>query len=350
MAAVRILPFPSSEGLDLSLANFDDPSEGREITPVDGDMSGDTELAGSYDLVTDPPWKKLTMRITAKLPTSELERVVPEGCDRTRDLVLAVSVACPATKYRQGVALAPGSDGTWSGLLTLVRRDLSGVLILKPSLSLASGTPEPPARPTLDRGTVIARGRPVRLIIDGHARQNISALVVTLWEDFSASDSIWRREHSNSIFHLEPYADRPRLFLNARYSELREILSSEAEKGPEASIRDLTATLIADSVWSQLIVIAASSVTSDESEEGVAISGAGWKQQLVTSCLPALYPDEPSARERLRRLGSDLSEGGAESLVSRIATIVQGMVGAQRVVESAIRTHESVRSASENGE
>jgi hypothetical protein len=350
MAAVRILPFPSSESLVLSLTNFDDPSEGRGITPLDGGMSGDAELAGSYDLVTDPPWKKLTMRMTAKLPAPELERVVPEGCDRTRDLVLAISVACPATKYRHGVALARSNEDTWSGLLTLVRRDLSGVLILKPALSLASGKPEPPARRGLDRGTVIARGRPVRLVIDGHARQNVGALVVTLWEDFSASESIWRREHSNSIFHLEPYADRPRLFLNARYSELREILSSEAEKGPEASIRDLTATFIADSVWSQLIVIAASSVTSDESEEGVAISGAGWKQQLVMSCLPALYPDEPSARERLRRLGSDLSEGGAESLVSRIATVVQGMVGAQRVVESAIRTHESVRLASENGE
>src|SRR6267143_405859 len=195
MAAVRILPFPSSEGLVLSLTNFDDPSEGREITPVDGGMSGGTELVSSYDLVTDPPWKKLTMRITAKLPTSELERVVPEACDRTRDLVLVVSVACPATKYRHGIALTPGSDGTWSGLLTLVRADLSGVLILKPSLTLASGTPEPPARRQLDRGTVVARGQPVRLIIDGHAQQNVGALVVTLWEDFSASESIWRREH-----------------------------------------------------------------------------------------------------------------------------------------------------------
>ena len=150
---------------------------------------------------------------------------------------------------------------------------------------------------------------------------------------------------------MEPYSDRPRLFLNARYSELREILNSEAAKGGEAAVRDLTAALIADSVWVQLAVVAASAVTTGESDDSVGVAGAEWKRQLLENLSPGLYPDEPSAQERMRRLAADLQEGtGAASLVSRIGTLVQDMIATHRVIEAAVRAHEGLRTGTENGE
>jgi len=200
-------------------------------------------------------------------------------------------------------------------------------------------------------GSVIGQGDALQLLVDASALSLTQALVTTVWEDFSASENSWRREHSNCLFHLEPYSDRPRLFLNARYSELREILNSEAAKGGEAAVRDLTAALIADSVWVQLAVVAASAATPGEGDDSVSITGAEWKRLLLESLLPALYPDEPSGGERLRRLGADLHEAtGAESLVSRIGTVGQDMLATHRVVETAVRAHAGLRTGSDNGE
>jgi hypothetical protein len=352
MPAVRISPFAVSDGIQLSLSDFDDPVSGRPVSSVTrGALGGDGEPT-VYDVSAEPPWRKLTLGLTANVSETELRRVLPPGLASKHDVSLVVSIACPSTKFRHGATLGAKSAGTWAGHLTLSREDLRGVVSLRPLLVL---TPRS-SKPLLEAGyahrggSVIGRGDTLQLMVDASALSPTQALVTTVWEDFSSSENSWRREHSNSLFHLEPYSDRPRLFLNARYSELREILNSEAERGAEAAVRDLTAALIADSVWVQLAVVAASAATIEE-DDSVTITGAEWKRLLVENLLPALYPDEANAAERLRRLGADLHEGtGAESLLSRIGTVVQEMVATHRVVEAAVRAHEVLRTGADNGE
>jgi len=354
MPPVRLAPFAFSDGIQLSLSDFDDPVTGRQVSAgTRGAVRGDDELPLTYDVSADPPWRKLTLGLTAKLPETELHRVIPPGRDPQKDASLVVSIVCPPTKYRQGVTLGAKLSGAWAGHVTLRREDLRGVVSLRPMLVLIPGPSQVPIETGYAhrRGSVIGRGDPLQLLVDAPALSPMQTLVVTVWEDFSSSENSWRREHSNSLFHLEPYSDRPRLFLNARYSELREILNSEAAKGGEAAVRDLTAALIADSVWVQLAVVAASAVTTGESDDSVGVSGAEWKRQLIENLLPGLYPDEPSAGERMRRLASDFQEGtGAASLVSRIGTVVQDMIATHRVIEAAVRAHEGLRTGTENGE
>lgn len=353
MPAVRISPFAFSDGIQLALSDFDDPVSGHQVSPVTrGALGGDGDLPMTYDVSAEPPWRKLTLGLSAQISEIELRRVVPPGRDAKHDVSLVVSIACPSTKCRHGAMLAPKSAGVWAGHATLSREDVRGVVSLRPMLVLTprSSKPSLEAGYANRRGSVIGRGDPLQLMVDASALSPTQALVTTVWEDFSSSENSWRREHSNCLFHLEPYSDRPRLFLNARYSELREILNSEAERGAEAAVRDLTAALIADSVWVQLAVVAASAATVEE-DDSVTITGAEWKRLLVENLLPALYPDEGSAGERLRRLGADLHEGtGAESLVSRIGTVVQEMVATHRVVEAAVRAHEVLRTGTDNGE
>ncbi len=351
MPPVRLAPFAFSDDIQLSLSDFDDPVTGRQvIAGTRGAIRGDDEMPLTYDVSADPPWRKLTLGLTAKLKERELHRVIPPGRDPQKDVSLVVSVACPPTKYRHGLTLGAKSSGAWAGHLTVRREDLRGVVSLRPMLVLTPG----PSQFSTETGyahrggSVIGRGDALQF---ASALSPMQALVVTVWEDFSSSENSWRREHSNSLFHLEPYSDRPRLFLNARYSELREILNSEAAKGGEAAVRDLTAGLIADSVWLQLAVVAASAVTTGESDDSVGVTGAEWKRQLLENLLPGLYPDEPSAGERMRRLAADFQEGtGAASLVSRIGTVVQDMIATHRVIEAAVRAHEGLRTGAENGE
>jgi hypothetical protein len=354
MPAVRISPFAFSEGIQLSLSDFDDPVSGRPVSPTTrGAASGDGELPITYDVSAEPSWRKLTLGLKAKLSEAELRRVTPPARDSKDDLSLVVSITCPSTKYRHGVTLRPKSAGSWAGHLTLRREDLRGVVGLRPMLVL---TPRSSRSSTetgyaYRGGSVIGRGEALQLLVDASAHSPTQALVATVWEDFSSSENSWRREHANGLFHLEPYSDRPHLFLNARYAELREILNSEAAKGAEAAVRDLTAALIADSVWVQLVVVAASAATPGEDDDSVSVTGAEWKRLLLESLLPALYPDEPNAGERLRRLSSDLHEStGAESLVSRIGTVVQDVLATHRVVEAAVRAHEVLRTGTDNGE
>jgi hypothetical protein len=354
MPAVRIAPFAFSDGIQLSLSDFDDPVSGRQIRPITrGVVSGDGDLPLTYDVSADPPWRKLTLGLTAQLLETELRRITPPGRDPREDVSLVVSIACPSTKYRHGVTLGMKSSGVWAGHVTLRREDIRGVVSLRPMLVLTPGTPEPSTQEGYANrgGSIIGRGGPLQLLMDASALSPMQSIVVTVWEDFSSSENSWRREHSNSLFHLEPYSERPRLFLNARFSELREILNSEAAKGAEAAVRDLTAALIAESVWVQLAVVAARAVTTGESDDTVGVTGAEWKRQLLENLLPGLYPDEPNAGERLRRVAAELEDGtGAASLISKIGTVVQDMIATHRVIEAAVRAHEGLRTGGENGE
>src|SRR5256885_5320419 len=58
-------------------SDFDDPVTGRQVSPgTRGAVPGDDELPLTYDVSADPPWRKLTLGLTAKRSeehTSELQ-------------------------------------------------------------------------------------------------------------------------------------------------------------------------------------------------------------------------------------------------------------------------------------
>lgn len=350
--AVRLAPYAFSGGLALSLTDFDDPVSGRKISPKRARAStegeGDGGVSRAYDFTQDGhAWEKLTFKIKAKLEPGELRRVLPAGADSKVETTLLVSLSCPPTKYRHALHLEPSGEGKWTGYATLQRVDVKGSVQLRPLLVRATDLSPAPSRGgrlAIRAGSILATGVSVLLHVDTSRRIGTDVFVVTTWEDFSISDNPWRKDHSDNLFELEPYADGPRLFLNARYSELRELLDSKARTGPEAALRDMAAAMIAQGVWLQLTMVAAGAVTYDAANDVAAEPGEGWKRDLLTMVLPGVYPDESDADDRLRRLAIDLRDaGGVESLAARLGSVVQDLVAEHKVVETAIRAHESVR-------
>jgi hypothetical protein len=355
--AVQLYPHEMSTALELRLTDFDDPMTGcavevREASSLSED--GENDSAGrvqGYDAFSSgTPWRKLTFRLTADLPDAELGRVLPATSSVETDTTLVVLMTCPSTKFRHGVRLARSKHGAWTGHATIQRADIKGVVMLRPQLVRATGIPTTEDLPFATKtGAVIAVGEPISIYVDVEPSGVgvFHSTVVLSWEDFANSEHAWRREHPDDVFHLEPYGGEPRLYLNSRYTQLREILESDAKRGPEAVLRDMTAALIAQPALLQLATVALTGLESDD-DSGTVVVPSGWRGDLVASVLPRLYPEEASEEERLRRAAHEIREAdGAASLMARLGSVVQEMVASYKTVEAAIRTYESTREREE---
>jgi hypothetical protein len=345
---IQIFPYPISTRLETVLKDFDDPVTGKPITlrrSSDDAVDRGDDFTSFYD-ITDTGWRKLTFRAVVTLGHGELQRVLPATSDLARDVKLTVAVTCPTTKYRHGFVLTHGKDGAWSGYITLQSTDVDGRIFLR--ATLARGTEIPPSSqtPFAHRlGAVIGLGETITIYLKRRDSSFQGAIPIT-WEDFANSENEWRRTHAEDVYHLEPYSDAS-LYLNSRYSQLREILDSTAKRGQEATLRDLTGVMIAQPVLLQLTLSALGAVELDD-ETGDTSLPAGWRGDLLQSVLPRVYPDVGDSEDRLRRAAQDLREsGGMASLISRLGSAVQETVANYKVVENAIRSYEGSRSREE---
>jgi hypothetical protein len=354
MKAAALYPYEVSERLILRLSDFDDPSTGTPVSvrelnsarAANGEALDDGGPA-AYDATKSDQWKKLTFKLTVTLVDGELERILPPTSDVRNDTSLVVLITCPLTRYRRGIRLRQNSSGQWVGHATIQRDDVRGSLTLRPQLVRVSSIAETGELPYATReGALIALGELVPIYIDAlppSLGSGLSASVAMAWEDFANSDDPWRREHSDDVYHLEPFGPEPRLWLNSRYSQLRELLESAAKRGREAALRDMFGILVAQPVWLQLCMTAISALEVDEDSGGVS-SPSGWRGDLASMVLPRLYPEEPDPEERLRRAASESREAdGSASLASRLGTVVQGLLTSYKTVELTLRTFENVR-------
>lgn len=356
MKAAALYPYEVSERLTLRLSDFDDPTTGAPV-PVrtlgtsraeDGETSEIASVAAAdYDATQSTTWQKLTFRLDVALDASELERILPPTSDVRSDTSLVVLMTCPATRFRRGVRLRHTGSGQWIGHATLQRDDVRGSLTLRPQLVRVSAIPAGDDLPYATRaGALVAAGDPVAVYVDAVPASlgtGLSAAVAMNWEDFANSDDPWRREHPDDVYHLEPFGPEPRLWLNSRYGQLREVLESTAKRGREAALRDMFGILVAHPVWLQLCTTALAALEVDE-DSGAVSAPSGWRGDLIAMVLPRLYPEEPDPDERLRRAASEIREAdGSASVASRLGTVVQGLLTSYKTVELALRTFESVR-------
>jgi hypothetical protein len=354
MKAAALYPYEVSEKLALRLSDFDDPLTGtpvsvRELNVSRNENGEAVDDAGTaaYDATKTDQWKKLTFKLTVTLIDGELERILPPTSDVQGDTSLVVLMTCSSTRYRRGVRLRRNVSGQWVGHATIQRDDVRGSLTLRPQLVRVSSIAETGELPYATReGALVASGDQVPLYVDTpppSLASGLSASVMMAWEDFANSDDPWRREHSDDVYHLEPFGPEPRLWLNSRYSQLRELLESTARRGREAALRDMFGILVAQPVWLQLSITALSALEVDE-DSGSVSAPSGWRGDLAAMVLPRLYPEEPDPDERLRRAANESREAdGSASLASRLGTVVQGLLTSYKTVELALRTFENVR-------
>jgi hypothetical protein len=354
---VQLYPHAVAGTLDLRLRDFDDPATGRaveafEIRRVvdDEETNASGQIAG-YDVSSVSEWRKLSFRLTAELSLQELERVLPPTSSVDSDTTMVVLMTCASTKFRHGVRLKHTKDGIWSGTAAIQRDDIKGVLTLRPQLARATGIPAGEDLPfATTAGSLVAVGESVSLYVDVEAsggRGLLQSTVMIAWEDFANSDHAWRREHSDDVFHLEPFGGEPRLYLNSRYAQLREILESDSKRGPEAALRDMAAAMVAQPTLLQLATAALTGLELDEDSGSVDVP-SGWRGDLLASVLPRLYPEEPSEEDRMQRAAHEIRESdGAASLLARLGSVIQEMTSSYKTIESAMRTHEAARDREE---
>jgi len=341
MSKARLAPYATSDGMDIELLDFDDPTQGSvRIEPAAS--GGGFEFSGrTYDFShPELKWDKLSFRIRVSLDGDELKRILPRTSDPVKDTAVVVSLICPSTKFRHGVKLHPIEEGRWGGDAIVQRLDLKGTVQLRPTLVRTTSIPsgEGEGYGTWVRA-IIATGPPATMFVDPPIHVLHGAVDVE-WEDFTQSSNPWRRNNDADVFNLEPHGESPRLYLNLRYKQLRPLLDTKARRGVDAGLRDLTATAIAQTVWVQLFMAAAGSLEFDQDTGESELPPSGWRRDLIQRFLPYLYPGmDPELQ--VRQLGQELHEGGLEPLMAKVGTAAQQMVGTFKMIEAAIRAREN---------
>lgn len=344
--SVRFYAHSVSTALELRLATFVDAGSNLsiDVREIDEAQISSSSRDIGYDLFSaNVSWTRLRFRLTADLNSAEIVGILRPTSSLSEDTALIVLITCAATKYRHGVRLNPTEPGYWSAFTTLQRSDVKAAVTFRPQLVRTTGIPVDDIKSLATKaGAVIALGNPVTLYIDKQPRAVSSSSVNISWEDFANSEHPWRREHHNDVFHLDPFLGEPRLFLNTRYRQLREVIESDAKRGPEAALREMMASMIAQPVLLQMSLIALTSLELDEDSQN-AQPPAGWRADVLGSLMPRLFPEESSGEQRLIRAAREIRESdGAASLISRLGSVIQEMVGSHKTLELAARTLENV--------
>lgn len=335
---LRFNPYEVSKDLELNVTGFTvgEAGEAAEFPLV---TPGDNALEQVYD-ATLTPWNAVSVRVQATIPARALGEVLPATTDPEADTLMLVTVHCPRTKLRYGVQLTPQGVGRWAGSIGLRKADVAGVVRLVPRLvrrtaSLGSRSADGKAT---KKHAIIAEAKPIQIRVDSSEVQRSGGELQVSWEDFRASTNSWRRDHSNDVYAMDFNGAQPILWLNARYSKLREVYHNKAADGPEAILRPLLLQVVSQGVLHQLFVAAMSSVTSQGDGEGNALP-QDWRGQLLRRLLSRMYPNS-SETHGVEQLLEGWSSEGAGYVATLLGSAIQGDQGLHQDVERAIRAAE----------
>src|SRR5437868_6733003 len=132
----RLYPYSISGQLDLRPEDPFDPTQEEDVDLswlVRSDASDDELL--TLDLSAgNLNWNALSVRLHARLPSAEAERVLPPGSQMVDDTSLVVSINSTATKLRRIIVLPYQDEGHWSGDVTIHREEVRGTVKLIPRL------------------------------------------------------------------------------------------------------------------------------------------------------------------------------------------------------------------------
>jgi len=170
------------------------------------------------------------------------------------------------------------------------------------------------------------------------------------WEDFSRSDSRWRREHADSLFALDSSEDPPVIQLNSGIPQAYSVLQSHGTRGMKARIRDATYSTIVHQVWSSLLAIALAELAGTvvwpeeehlDPEERLGRMG-GWQQSIVRDWSIYLYPDRDpeAALEEVVSAADDARK--MTDVMSRLPNAIQKRLRTGRGFEGLVREAEGI--------
>lgn len=317
----RFPPHTIADGLTIQPMEFKDLDTGEKASFPSIEL-GDGDVRQAYDLGSGD-WTRLEVSFKVTDTGRSLSALLQPGESVDAAISAILSVHCSATMARFVKPLVRSGD-TWDGTVTLDRRTVRGVVVIRPLLYRASPElSEPRAGRANYFGALIGEGQSVDLRVDPSTNPFDGGLDVR-WEDFRASHDSWRRSHDGDLYAMT-FDPEPTVWLNSRHEAIHSLLHDVGATGTAVVIKSSVFSVIKEGIWSSLLHAAVYSVERDPETEELVIPD-GWQSTTLEMVLPHMYPELGSMEARLDEMYASLeARTSATDIEVRLRTAVQAL-------------------------
>jgi hypothetical protein len=162
--------------------------------------------------------------------------------------------------------------------------------------------------------------------------------------DFSDGQHTWLRQFEDAAWVVETSDDMPRVLLNTSSVEgLIEVMHGSGGSAAERTIRELTASQIAQDAWTAMFHTAISDLDVDE--DGTPVMPTGWREAVLRAMLPDVLPGrEPTDalfeinERRTKGFGWSELQTHIQYAAGRRARVTKKLTTAVRTVDRAERS------------
>lgn len=273
-------------------------------------------------------WETARIRIKATLPSPEIDEGV------WSDLSCLAVLSEAVTNARSTSRLTRGSDGSWQGTIDLVHdHHRTRATLTLAVVAEVGGVP----------GRMIGAPEDVWYIDLKAAVPRRQEEVRIEQTDFREGPHEWLRPFKDSSWIVETGGDLPTVHLNTTAVEgLSEIINGKGGSPTEKTLRDLTASQIAQDAWTAMFHASISELDIDDDETPVMPNG--WRESVLRMMLPDVLPGR-QLTDALFDIGERRKSGSGWS---ELQTHIQYAAGKRSQVTkkltSAVRTfHRSER-------
>lgn len=312
------LPFRHrEEGLDFEIEDYSldggkpkpaDLAPGEATLDIAPGAPGDSEHAADA-------WECATIYGTLEVPKDVIEGVFPADERNSPPAELHVAVRCHETIYRESVIVqeSPTTAGEYEVRVRLNWEQFRGRVELRPYLVRASERESKDSYAST-RNAKVASGQRYEVVVDRWDEDDPPTI-----DGEEASFS--RTTHlpdGKKLYYLDFRNEaRPKLWINADYPRIADVLRSDGSVGAEPRMRDVVLDQISYGVRSQLIVRASTAVGRNGDVE------YEWQQTVLEAFATEMY-DVDDVEDAKQLLRDDVRDpDGVARLVSRIDTELQ---------------------------
>lgn len=275
-------------------------------------------------------WEQATLHLDANLP----EKEVAEG--PWSEVTCIAILSEKATNARIATRLTHTGDGHWSGSIELARplfhtRALLNLMVV----GMVDGVP----------GRVVGAVKQP-WYVDLMATVPVRQSTVRIHEiDFRNGELEWLHAYADSPWIVETTGEQPTVHLNTAAVEgLTEVLRGKGGSDAERTLREMTASQIAQDTWIALFHAAASGLETDE--DGTPVMPGGWRESVLRMMLPDVLPGNSMGDALLeinkRRQGAGWAElqTNIQYAASKRSRIARKLTAAMRAIDRG--EHEDV--------
>lgn len=255
----RTLPFRyQEEGLAFDIQRF--ATDGSDPEPLSLNATQrEIDLTARGQGTDD--WMTATLEASLTLPPDVIEAVLPSDERDAPPAKLYVACRCHETIYRDriDVASAPVEPGEYSVTITLNREQFKGKIEFRPYLVRTRNRDDVTTYAST-KNVRLADDLPYRFIVD-HPEDDEPPSIDGEAVSFSQTAHL---PDGDRLYHLDFRNEaRPKLWLNADYPRVTNVLESRGSIGAEPRMRDVVLDQISYGIWTQLVVRAVTAIDQD---------------------------------------------------------------------------------------